>query len=260
MFKLGLREFTMHRAPLKAHMYLEMMSLPRLAKSTNWWPTAGPALAGMKAIYDNDILGCCTISGVLHNIVAMTANAGDLVIPTNADALAGYEQFDGYVDGDPSTDQGGTLLNVAQCMVKTGIAGVKAAAFIEINPQIPVHVKYALQLLGPTQNFGISLPQAWMTIAQNAQPGETLVWDYVPSADNTIIGGHDVACIDFDEHGNYWCDSWGFKVRMTHTGFAHFVTEISALVFPEFITKSGKTPSGLDLDQLLADAKSLAEA
>ena len=248
----------MHRHPMKFHDYLDFRTLPALADSTNW-------SAAVKVGYGmdgNDLLGDCTCAGPAHNIVAVTANAmGNAIVPTTAQVEVMYEAS-GYVPGNPSTDQGWTLKAAEGYIVSTGLAGIKADGFVEVDPTSITHMKYALQLLGPTLNFGINLPQSAMDVFQNAPAGQTPVWSVGDMVNTTIIGGHDGAVVDFTKHGNFvletWCSDTNVylgRVIVTPEWVLKFVDEVSAMYFKMMASKVG-----LDVAQMDADAQALAEA
>lgn len=253
--KLGVKAPSMHKAPMSLRMYLKESSLPPLVTYTQWRYHLDQADHGNLGMFLNDQLGDCTCAGPAHNVMAVTANAGGMVTPTDAEVGTMYQQS-GYVPGDESSDQGWTLLAAAQYMVSTGLAGIRADAFIEIDPKNLTYVKYALQLLGPCLNLGVNLPTSAMDAFQAANGGAVLWGD---TTDTNILGGHDVAGLGYSDTGMR-VGTWGSdQVVVTWEWFATYVTEVSAMIFPAFVTKGGKTPSGLDLDGMVADSKSLAQ-
>ena len=83
----------------------------------------------------NDSLGDCTCAGRGHAIQVFSANAGGEVTLTDAQILASYEKFCGYVNGDPSTDNGGIELDVLTDWMQQGPAldGHGLVAFADLN-------------------------------------------------------------------------------------------------------------------------------
>ena len=248
-YRLGRRAKSMHRHPMKFSTYLTSV-LPPLVSATAW-SNAVKVPWGMDL---NDQLGDCTCAGPAHNVMAVTANIGKLVIPTNTQVLTMYEAS-GYVDGQPNTDQGWTLQAAEGYMVSTGLGGVKADGFVEVDPTNMNHIKYALQLLGPTLNFGLNLPQSAMDVFQNTPANQTPVWSAQTITNRTIIGGHDVAGVDFTSSGCFKIISWGREVIMTPGFILMFCDEVSAMYFNILASKLG-----LNIPQMDADAEAIAEA
>ena len=64
----------------------------------------------------NDTLGDCTCADTGHSLMLRTANASQIVVPSDADIEKLYEHF-GYVPGNPATDQGVTEDDICSFMV-----------------------------------------------------------------------------------------------------------------------------------------------
>lgn len=84
--------------------YLLDAALPVIPSSWHWGAKVPRFL-----MYLNDTLGCCTISAAAHmEDIWGFDESGSEILLTNNQILKAYEEACGYVDGDPSTDQGGT--------------------------------------------------------------------------------------------------------------------------------------------------------
>ena len=158
----------------------------------------------------NNALGDCTIAGPGHMIQAWTAAAGSEVTVDDATILDCYSKFDGYVVGDPNTDQGGDILTVCQDWQSQGIGGHKIDAHAEVN-MTQMRWQQAIYVFGAL-NTGV-----WLPISAQAQTGGT--WDIVgdgltgDSAKGSW-GGHCVAVVGYDLEG-VTCVTWGELQRIT---------------------------------------------
>lgn len=197
----------------------------------------------------NDTLGCCTIAGLGHAVQILSLNAGAEVTVTDADILKYYVSWDGYVAGEPTTDNGGVELDVLNDWKKDGFAGHALTAFAAVNPSDVEEVKQAIALFGGAY-IGVSLPLAaqdevgtlwdygWMDFGAKYKPGG---W-----------GGHCVFVIGYDQDG-VTCITWGRLQRMSWSFWAKYVDEAYALLSPDFLSANGLDPAGFDMAQLAAD-------
>jgi hypothetical protein len=203
----------------------------------------------------NDQLGDCTIAGCGHAVQAWTAaNGNELTLPDSV-ILSYYETWDGYVLGDPSTDQGGVEVNVLNNWRKYGFGYRKGHvgsdilyAYADPSPGNVTHIKQAISLFGGVY-IGIELP-----ITAQSQT----IWDVVgnpqtdPNSAPGSWGGHCVWVLGYD--ANYLtCVTWGGLLKMTWAFWAAYCDESHALLSHDFVKLIGKSPSGFDLDTLKQD-------
>jgi hypothetical protein len=214
--------------------------------------TAGlPADLGMML---NDTLGDCTCAAIYH-ARQVWSNAAQGAIDTQPDAEveAAYEQFCGYVPGDPSTDRGGNEQSVLTDWVKLGAplaGGVdKLARFIEVDPTNAGDVDRAIYECGGVY-IGLNVPAFLMAGTPPA------IWDVDPAGDNSIVGGHAVFVAGYSL-GGVKLISWGSVYEMTWAFWRQFVEESYALADNEWIKAKGLTPLGLSLAQLEAQMQAL---
>lgn len=80
-------------------------AIPPPPPTADW--TKGIASWGMML---NDNLSDCTIAGCGHAVQVWTANTASMVTVPDATVEKYYEQWDGYVPSNPSTDRGGIEL------------------------------------------------------------------------------------------------------------------------------------------------------
>ena len=226
---------------LKLANYLEPAKLPSLLPAVNW----SNACVQPFNMDGNDRIGDCVCASLANFIQVITANAdGEFIVP-EADVLAMYEQVGHYVPGDPSTDNGATELDGMNYLRQTGLGGVKADAFADVNYQNLDEVKMATMLFGGCY-IGITVCQGDMDAFQAGNPWDTT---YTPG---NALGGHAVAILDYDaDGGNLY--TWTKLQRFTWDWFKQRVDESHALVMYAWVSSVGTAPSGLNLQQLEAD-------
>jgi hypothetical protein len=200
----------------------------------------------------NDTLGCCTISGVFHavqawvvsNILPSVPVDSDNVIQfSDQDIIEYYSSWDGYVPGNPSTDQGGDELTVLNSWRQSGLLGYQLLAYADPDPQNSDHIEQAINLFGGVY-LGIQLP----VTAQTQD-----VWDVVNSEMNSddgqpgSWGGHAVWALDYDAD-TITCITWGQLKKMTWQFLFAYCDEAHALISPDWVPLAG-----FDLATLQAD-------
>ncbi len=202
----------------------------------------------------NDQLGDCTIAGCGHAVQGLTASAGNEKTLPEWVVLDYYETWDGYVPGDPSTDQGGVEIDVLNNWRKWGFGyrthkqGTdRLLAYVGINPLNQVHVQQGIQNFGGSY-IGIALP----ITAQTQQ-----VWDVVGDGQTGNSapgswGGHCVWVVGYTPTLVKFV-TWGGLMSMTWEFWNAYVDEAYGLLSPDFIKANGLSASGFDLQSLLAD-------
>ena len=133
-------------------------SLPPPPPAKDW--TVGITGWGMMM---NDTLGDCTIAGVGHAVQVWTANTGGIVTVPDSTIETYYENWDGYVPGNPSTDTGGIELDVLTDWQKQGFDGHALMAFADPKFTNLVEIRQSIALFGGVY-IGLCLPLT----AQNA--------------------------------------------------------------------------------------------
>jgi hypothetical protein len=241
--RLGKKAARHDRRTLCLAKYLK--ALPPAPASIDWSsPIAFPC--GMML---NDTLGDCTCAGPGHSVQVTTANANppEITLPDSA-ILSLYEGSCGYVNGDPSTDQGGDLLTVLNYWRKNGIGGLghNIAAFASINVLDHNEVMQALNLFGFLYT-GVQLP-----VSAQDQVGE--VWDVNTTSAGApgSWGGHCVIIVKADATG-LWCITWGALQQMTWAFWLRYFDEAFAVLTPDWIKPDLLSASGFNLAALQAD-------
>ena len=219
-------------------------ALPPPPPAADW--TKGITSWGMML---NDTLGDCTIAGCGHAVQVWTANTSGIVTVPDPTIESYYEQWDGYVPGNPNTDNGGVELDVLNDWQKNGLASHELLAFADPFPSKLVEIQQSIALFGGVY-IGLSLPLT-------AQKQD--VWDVVPNggdnADPGSWGGHAVFVPKYDANG-FTCITWGQPKIITLAFWKKYCDEAHTLLSPDWIAAQG-APSGFDLAQLQADLKAI---
>jgi hypothetical protein len=178
----------------------------------------------------NDQLGDCTIAGPGHLIMSWTKlQTGTAVVVPDSSIVSAYEQFDGYVLGDPSTDQGGDMLTVLNDWQQYGIGGHQITAHAEVN-MTQMRIQQGVWLFRGL-DCAVDLP-----ISAQDQVGKT--WDI--SGDGKTgnsapgsWGGHCVPIVQYDTLG-LTCVTWGMLQRISWRFFMLYFNEAHAIITPDF--------------------------
>jgi hypothetical protein len=194
-------------------------------------------------------LGDCTIAGVGHAIQVWTANNGSMTTVPDSTILNYYEQWDGYVLGNPKTDNGGVELDVLNDWQKQGFGGNPLLAFVDPTASNLTEVRQSIALFGGVY-IGLSMP-----ITAQSQT----VWDVVPNGGANSKpgswGGHCVFVPKYDQNG-FTCITWGQLKTMTVAFWNKYCDEAHTLLSPQWISTKG-APNGFNLTQLQADLQAI---
>ena len=187
-------------------------ALPSPPAAINWAPEfkSWPML-------DNDTLGNCTIASKLHAIQVWVQQHPPYN-PTSKTALSYYEKWCGYVQGDPSTDNGDTIQDVLEKWRQQKLDTHVLAAWADPNPLDVKHIMQSIAFFGGV-DIGLQLPVS----AQNQD-----VWDVV-NPDGGVWGGHDVYCYGYNETGPI-CATWDEVKQMTWGFWAKYCDESHCLL------------------------------
>jgi hypothetical protein len=234
----------------------------RVSKYTKALPSPPPesglvSLVKEWPVFLNDVIGDCAQAAFLHMREQWTAYAGKPLIPTNGDALDLYEGSTGYNPNNPASDQGTVLLDFLNYLRQKGLI----VAYAAVNPLDTTEIQQTVVTFGgayigialpitaqnpPTGNNGLSV---WLAqgLSGNGQPGS---W-----------GGHCVPIVGYgvDSQGDGGTEvvTWGQLYDMTYGFIAAYCTEAYAIVTQDWIEADGKSPSGFDITQLLADLQAV---
>ena len=237
--KLGRKAIKTDSRTLALGRYLTP-ALPPPPPTCDW--TKGIASWGMML---NHTLGDCTIAGCGHAVQVWSANTGSMITIPDATIESYYEQWDGYVPGNASTDNGGVELDVLNDWQKGGFAGNALMAFADPKPASLTEIYQSIALFGGVY-IGLSLPLT-------AQTQD--VWDVVPrggaKAKPGSWGGHCVFVPKYDQNG-FTCITWGALKTMTLAFWKKYCDEAHTLLAQDWISAKG-SPGGFNQAQLQAD-------
>jgi hypothetical protein len=198
----------------------------------------------------NDSVGDCTCADVLHHrmLQVSVAHAGSPLSFNTQDAISLYSAVAGYVPGDPSTDKGAVMLDVQNYSESVGLGGVKTDGFVTLDVNNIDQIKAALYILGGI-DLGFSVPAYIMNVSAGGSWSES-------GGDDSIVGGHAVLGCGFGRSGMRVV-SWGTTYTLNWEFWAKYVDEAYAWVSQDWIKQSGVSPTGLDVNTLLDDLKTL---
>jgi hypothetical protein len=245
------------------HAPLRKLGLPALGdfldKATTWptvpaqgWEYAVPQSA--LSILGNDQWGDCTCAGVMHLIQALSYNVNKPIQPTTAEALALYTATTGFdVNAGPSgsnpTDNGAACTTVLDYWQKTGVTAGgalhKIVGYASLDVSSLAQLRYAAFTFGGLY-LGINCPAECQRNTNN--------WDFAPGL--PIEGGHCIVQLGQGADGGH-VDSWGMNIPVSNQFILGYVDEAYVVISPDWLNQQGKSPSGLDLDGLLAAMKTV---
>ncbi len=201
-------------------------------------------------------LGLCTKASKGIWLTGAHWTAGRPWMPSDSDILQAYMACDGYVPGDDSTDNGGTLLGTDNFFMAKGIGGNILRAQALVDRQNPTFVKEAI-FLGNGLDAGVALPKSCLTQE---------IWDVVdPSltGDSAPQYGHDtiLAAYNYTYKGvvyPYGVGTWGNGgpnplIPMTQAFFDAYYDELRIILSYALLLDTGKTTSWLAWNDLVSD-------
>lgn len=253
MRKLG--RIRSHSDPrsLRLARYLDRRLLPGSPPARDW---THPEKAPRWGLYRNDVLGDCTCASIAHLFQAQSAASGRPIAIRDSDVIGLYARAAGYDPTVPSSDAGAEMIDVLREMRNgTGMAGQRIGAYVQIDPQSRTNVEAALNMLGGIY-VGVDLPIS-------AQ--EQTVWDvapvggYTPSYAPLSWGGHAMAMLGYDRTHVVFV-TWGAVKVATREWFSTYCTEAWALIDSLWVDQTGLSPSGFNIELLLADLAAIDRA
>lgn len=246
--KLGKRPVKLDPRTLRLGNYFFKKELPSVPDEVSWvvkvpsWP-----------MYLNDELGDCVVAASGHMIEQWSFYANPPgVLPHDQQILQAYEDISGYVPGDPSTDNGATMLDALNYWRKTGIADHKIWAYAKVNIRNRDEVRASIQLFG---NLYVGLQ---MPISAQGQDAWTVADGGIYGSDGQRggWGGHCVPIVAASPQ-TVTCITWGEVLKMSWNFLEDYADEAYAVLSLDWVQRSGTTPSMLNLDQLSLDLASI---
>ena len=235
---------------MKAARLMDSLANPPDARD---WLKAAEAQApgGNLGLMLNGSLGDCTIAAKGHIRQIWTANNGTMQTAPDSVILADYERVDGYVDGNPATDNGGVMADVnAAWMAPGGVAGAEIDRVIPIRYQLLDDIMKSVDRYG-FADCGLALPLT----AQNQT-----VWTVAIGSGNAAAmgswGGHDAAIVAYDKGaGLFVFETWGERQPASFDWVLAYVDEAYTGISKALWAPNGSVPNGMlaaDLDADLA--------
>jgi hypothetical protein len=218
------------------------------------WEFAVPA--GELNILGNDTYGDCAEAGAygLAQIQSNNTDPSDPIVPTTAQALALYTAVTGFNPNDPATDQGTVLTDLLTYWQKTGFeittrSGKTSVSQIVGWASLDISnfslLRYAAYTFGGAY-LGINCPQKCET--------DTTNWNFGPGL--PIAGGHCIVQSGEGSRGGKM-RSWGMFIPASADFMGAYLDEGYVVVTPAWLNAQGTSPSGLNLDGLVAAMKAL---
>jgi len=231
---------------VQARDVLNLSTLPSRPAARDWGMVAGVDVPYQ--MWLNDQLSNCVIASMLGQMTTWAAQTGTPFLATDADALAGYEKFGGYVPGDPSTDNGVVMLDVAQ-RLRSGdeLAGQSLKAFVAVDPKDDDLVAATTELFGGLWT-GWELPTAWQGADEwTASPAGSTSGSWAPGS----WGRHAVLSEELSPD-LLGVVTWQERVPVQLAARRTYCVEAYALVSETLWAHLLKScPSGFDLQKLL---------
>jgi hypothetical protein len=229
---------------LRASHFLDLAAvMPQVPATTNYRANAQRSL---RNIYGNDELGDCVPAGLGHTLGLLTGNAGAEYVETLAQVKADYSAIGGYVDGDPSTDNGCDEDTALAYYHGHGFAnGTKTAGSLAVDATNADEVRAMLYMF-ENLVFGVGLPDAWISPFPDK---DGIVWDVAGPSNNQ--NGHCYVAVDLATNGLV-IDTWALELVITMRATATYAVpttggQLFAVLSPDQISKAAaKAPNGMD--------------
>lgn len=231
-------------SPAIPHWSALKMGAPAISVPSECSYTA--KLPGSLGVMLNNMLGCCAEAGYAHSLQVWSVAAGKPILTVPDSSVEALYDTQGYVPGNPSTDQGTVLQSLLTYLVQTAtpVGGLpKLAAFVELDPTNEDDLNRATYESGLIY-LGFTVP----SYAQQALDtlGSTL--DVVPGGDQRIVGGHCVISAGYRPGLREIISYGNAGYAMTTAFWKQNVDEAYALVSQEFCEANGLTPLGQTIE------------
>lgn len=244
--KLGKKAPVAHPRTLKLSNYLTGAVLPPPPQKTAW----EYAIADDKwEMLGNDAVGDCVIAAMLHYIMAATAHTRKAAMFNTRQAIQLYSAITGYNPADPSTDQGTVMTDAFSYWQSIGLFGHKILGWAAIDHTDLNEIKQGINLFGGVL-VGTAITESMMAQAQAEE-----AWN--PPYLGAVLGGHAIPWLGYGKLGQT-CITWGARLQMSPRAIEE-VDEAYVVITEDWLDAQGKSPSGLNMDALEADLRTIAQ-
>lgn len=223
----------------QAAKYMEAVSPPPVSSD---WDSPVPRWN----MFKNDTIGDCTFAACGHLVQNWTFNAtANEITISDTDIIKGYSAVSGYDPQTGANDNGCNELDVLNYVRKTGIAGHKFQAYVQLDVTNINQIKQAINLFGGVY-IGINMP-----ISAQSQVGG--LWDAASGANGQpgSWGGHAIHVGKYNASEMEGV-TWGDLQRISYAFWNKYVEEAYAIVSLDFFN-GGKDPQGFDITTLEND-------
>ena len=248
--KLGKMPPKLDRRTLQLAKYIKALAPP--PESASYIQKIG--LQGWPMML-NDMIGDCTVATSGHMMQQWTAYASQMFVPSDKDILRAYMDVSGYIPGNPWSDQGAYILDVLNYWRRRGIANHQIDAYAQVTIGDVQELKQAVQIFGNCY-IGVWLPvtaqdqwQRWYM---------TPHWRHDPEAAPGTWGGHAVPVVAYNPE-YLWVVTWGKLMQMSWNFYRNYCDEAYAVLSHDWISASGRSPSGFDFQQLADDLSAISD-
>lgn len=248
-FKIGLK-FSDTPPLLRFGDYLNTAQLPVVPDAFGHASLIGRKAWGMLG---NDNLSDCTIAGPMHAVMLWKTIAKGSADFSTSDAIDDYRDACSYAIGDPSTDQGGDMGQVASYWRQTGMRDTsntrhKITAYMTADASNLAHLDVAAYLFDAV-GLGVELPYSAEKQFTDGEP-----WTVVDN--DPLEGGHYVPYVGKTAGNIRQVITWGGLQEVTEAWLQKYLREVMVYVSPEYLV-DGKSPLGFDIQELLGDLEEI---
>lgn len=244
-YKLGLRPVQAQpRVMLRNYFTSDLPSVDSLK-----FPF-GHADAIQPAMFENDRLGCCAISGSIEEVRLANALRGVTVNFTDQTAIENYSAIAGYNPDDPNSDAGTDVHDLYIYRQQTGIVDAdgnyhKIVAYAGLTPGNWDELLIGLSLFDMV-GIGIQVPDYCEAQFEAAKP-----W-HLERGFHSIEGGHYISVCGATDINTAQLYTWGAIGGITQPFYQKYNT-VAVVALTDEIFEDGKTPEGIDAAKLAED-------
>lgn len=254
--KLGKKPHTPDGRDLMLAAYIDKAVLPTPPET---FTSAEVVQDGEWGMLLNDQLGDCVPAGISHAQLVLGRLGEHHPEFGEHSVLAAYEEWGGYVPGDPSTDEGTDMRVAAKQWQRKGILDNhsqyhRSGAYLWLEPG-NLEELFLASFIFKNGIIGYQLPRSAMEEFDAAEAERRRpIWDY--DASSPIEGGH---CVPgFGRVAELFDSvSWGSRVGVSGAFIENYMDSGFTVVSSSMLGADGETPEGLDHEKLIADLKQL---